>query len=173
MQRLMEVIENPATTADMARKLVGSPRMMASLRPFVDSPHAFDVLKTALQKEVELFTSSRDLVKSARAAQLDRQRIDQKSGLRTTAEEALKFDITSPLAWGTKILNAVPEMSAKDAAQTIALLQTANPASVAALSRRLRTAGSKKLTGKRAVAAALGAGVGAGADYLYDEYKKP
>lgn len=171
MQRLMEVIENPATTADMARKIVGSPRMMASLKPFIDNPQAFDVLRTALQQEVELFAGGRDLVTSARAAQLARQRAGQKSGLRTAAEEALKFDITSPLAWATKILNSVPEMSTKDAAQTIALLQTSNPASIAALSSRLKTAGSRKLTGKRAAAAGIGALGAAGADYLYNQFK--
>jgi hypothetical protein len=165
-QRLMEIIENPSTDSNTARKLISSPKMVASLQPFFDSPAAFDVFRNALQKEVELYSNARELTRAGERGQIERQKGALRSTVRAVGEEALGFTITQPLNWANRVLNSVPVLSQKQADEILRILQTNDPNAMAALSRRFSRARARTPTGRRAAAAAIGAAVGAGASAL-------
>ncbi len=162
-QRLMEYIDSPTADVDTARRIVGSPKMLASLKPFFDTPQEFDVFQRALAQEVELFGSTRELLNAGKKGQNQRMRADQESGLRNTAKEVTGFDMTRPLNWATRILNRVPDMSQEQANEVLRILQSNDPAAMSAFSRRIAAAKIKKpMTGRRALAAGAAALAGAG-----------
>jgi len=77
---------------------------------------------------------------------------------------AVKID--RPLNWANDLIDLIPTMPQKEAERTLQLLQTSDPAALAAINRRFVKAKSKGLTGRRAIAAAIGAGLAGGAELL-------
>lgn len=166
-QRLMEVIDT--SPPDVAKKLVRSPKMLASLKPFVDSPAAFDVLRTSLEKEVDLHASSRELLQAGKQQQLERLRgVEERGSMprRVTKGILGAVKIDRPLNWANDLIDLIPTMPQKEAERTLQLLQTSDPAALATINRRFVKAKSKGLTGRRAIAAAIGAGLAGGAELL-------
>lgn len=168
-QRLMEYIDSPTADVDTARRIVGSPKMLQSLKPFFDTPQEFDVFQRALAQEVELFGSTRELMNAGKRGQMQRQRGDQESRVRNAAREVTGFDMTRPLNWATRILNRVPDMTQEQANEVLRILQSNDPAAMASFSRRIGAVKAKKpMTGRRALVAGAATLAGAGVGALLD-----
>lgn len=168
-QRLQEYIDSPTADADTARRIVGSPKMVESLKPFFDTPQEFEIFQRALAQEVELFHSTRELMNAGNRGQNQRQRADQESKLRTVGKETTGFDVTRPLNWANRIMNYVPDMTKDQANEVLRILQSNDPAAMSAFARRIGAAKIKKpTTGRRAVIAGAATLAGAGVGALLD-----
>lgn len=58
-QKMFEMINDPSTDTNFAKKIVGSPNMSAKLRIIFDSPKKFELFRTALEKEADLHEADR------------------------------------------------------------------------------------------------------------------
>jgi len=165
-QSIRQMLETPSTDINAAKRLIGSPAMSAKLEALFDSPHEFEVFKTALNKEVETFENSQKLLNRETTVR-QRGAEPPKSRIERGAEKAPALGVFSPTHWALKILRSKPEMKPEEASEIIKLMKSSTPEEITAFDKALGNkfgrAAARKTRGSRMgmAGAALGALTGA------------
>lgn len=141
-RNLYSVAMEPKTSVDTAGRIIGSREMQDKLRPLFDSDAQFDLFKSALVRESQLFkTASRVLGGSDTAENLQMIReINEEGGgwLMDTLES-----MATGTGWGRSIANSAlrfmnkAQVNDKTAAKMADMLMSSDPADVAAVVRAL------------------------------------
>lgn len=165
-QKISEMLNNPSTDINAARRLIGSPAMQAKLETLFDSPNEFRVFQTALKKEMEIFENSQQLLGKEKSTRR-RGTIPEEGRIARGAQKAPSLGVLSPTHWALKYLRRKPDLSAKEAGEIIQMLRAGTPAEMAEFEKTLgkkfgRAAARKRFSSKAGKIAALGgAGLGA------------
>jgi len=141
-RNLYSVAMEPKTSVDTAGRIIGSREMQDKLRPLFASDAQFDLFKSALVRESQLFkTASRVLGGSDTAENLQMIReINEEGGgwLMDTLES-----MATGTGWGRSIANSAlrfmnkAQVNDKTAAKMADMLMSSDPADVAAVVRAL------------------------------------
>lgn len=165
-QSISQMLNTPSTDINAAKRLIGSPAMQAKLQSLFDTPHEFDLFKTALDKEVETHENASQLLGKENTVR-QRGAEPPKGRLARGAERAPALGILSPTHWALKILREKPQISQKEAGQVIDLLKSSSPDEIANFEKSLagkfgrKAARSKRGSRMGMAGAALGAAYGA------------
>lgn len=162
-QRLTEILEEPASDINAARRLVGSPAMRKRLEVLIDDPKKFKILDEALQMEMDMFDKSKGMLQRGEAARA--LRVNPELGVaQRAAKAAPAFGLLSPVHWVLKVLRETPDISAKEAQGIVRILRTKDPKVMDAFQKRFDRAKGRK--GRAGKVAGLGALIGGGIGYL-------
>lgn len=146
-QHLFEKINGPTSDINAARRIIGSPSTTEKLRPLFETPAQFNLFKTALDKEMEMFDKSKSLVSRAESSR--RTAAGQGESLLEKIDPSMHSTPWgfTPTTWALNLLRQVPTMS-NDTAQGISkALRTTDPSELKTLSQRLEKV-SNKLKGR-------------------------
>lgn len=171
-QKIFEVINNPSTDINPARKLAGSPATMAKLESVFDKPGQFKIFREALNREADLWENSRDTINKATNA---RSKVPSPEGseIEAAMRKVKGLSLLSPVEWALNLFKSNPNLNEKQADEVVKMIRSGNPDELAALQNRIgskigRAATRKRIAGKAGVAGAtLGAILGG-----YEGYQK-
>lgn len=163
-QKLYEMMDaSSSQSVNTAQKIIGSPAMVERLKPFFDNPQEFKIFQTALEREAELFRSGSELVGRAEDVRLRAERARQTPAEYLTARVGGLRYAPSFTGWVLRVWRDLPKMTKGQAEKMLELLQQGSPEEMDAFARKARTFARlrRTRTGRRAAAAAIGAGIGA------------
>lgn len=160
-QALSELINDPSSNINAARKLIGSPETTKKLEAIFEKPADFKVFKAALDAEASMFDRDRRSVNARERANV--KRVGAKESPLEKLDPTLRDAPTSPLQYVLGILRRSTGMSEKTADELVKKLGTNDPNELKTLSGSLSKS-AKRLKGRkgRAGKAALLAGAAAG-----------
>lgn len=164
-QNLSDMLAKSGDT-NTAKKLVGNPAIKQKLSVLFDDPKQLNIFQTALQRESELYDTSK---KSIAAGELGQARAvqPQRGLLKQVANKIPFFGVTSPAVWATHALRNLPDPKGdpKVADELLGHLKAATPEELQNLGKLgdkfTRSAGARGRLGRAAI---VGAALGAGAD---------
>lgn len=162
-QRISEMIMDPSTDINAAKKLIGAPAMVERLRPFFDKPHEMRVFEEALKREVELFETARRFASTATSAR-DKKAMEKEGMIRWLSRKMPGFRFAiAPVGIALRMFQDVPQMSEADANRVIAALQKGDTLALKDMQRRarIRNRFTSRPNARRAAAALVGAGAAA------------
>ena len=166
-QKLFESITNPTSDINAARKVIGSPATSEKLATLFDTPAQFNLFKTALEKEMEMFDKSKAIVRQAGRSATSAA--GRSNSLLSKIDP--EFSHTpwgwTPTTWVLNLIRQRPLISDETAEGIAKSLRTTNPSELANLESRL-TSTAERLKGKKGragkaglIGAAVAAGLGA------------
>lgn len=146
-QHLFEKIAGPTSDINAARKVIGSPATTAKLEPLFDTPSQFNLFKTALEKEMEMYDKSKSVV--SRAERAGASQAGRGESLLEKIEPGLHSTPWgfTPTTWTLNLLRQSPTMSNDTANEISKALRTTDPSELKALGERL-TKVSTRLKGR-------------------------
>lgn len=160
---LYSKIMDPSGNINASQRIIGSPEMQAKLQPLFDSPAKFELFKSALEREAQLFQQSNRILGGAATGRRTqaRERFEEGSGVGTAVADAVSggfwgslTNMAARLARGATMTDDVAEKVGK-------LLMSSDPHEVAAAVKLIEqyevkaAAGSKRL-GKGETGAIMG-----------------
>ena len=160
---LYSKIMDPSGNINASQRIIGSPEMQAKLQPLFDSPAKFEMFKSALEREAQLFQQSNRILGGAATGRRTqaRERFEEGSGVGTAVADAVSggfwgslTNMAARLARGATMTDDVAEKVGK-------LLMSSDPHEVAAAVKLLdqydakAAAGAKRL-GKGETGAIMG-----------------
>ena len=149
-------IMTPSGNINAAQRIINAPEMQAKLQPLFDSPAKFELFKSALERESQLFQQSNRILGGAATGRRTqaRERFEEGSGVGTAVADAVSggfwgslTNLAARLARSSTMTDEVAEKVAK-------LLMSSDPHEVAAAVKLIETHSAKAATG----AAKLGKG---------------
>lgn len=160
-QSLFEVINDPSSNINAARRVIGSPETVKKLEALFDKPNEFKVFKAALDAEASMFDRDRRSINARERANV--KRAGSKESVLEKIDPSLRDAPTSPLQYVLGIIRRSTGMSEKTADELVEKLSSNDPAKLKALSSSLGKS-AKRLTRRkgRASKAALLAAAAAG-----------
>lgn len=146
-QHLFEKINGPTSDINAARRVIGSPATTEKLRPLFDSDSQFKLFKASLDKEMDMFDKSKQVV--SRAASSGVSQAGRGESLLEKIDPGLHSTPWgwSPTTWTLNLLRQAPTMSNKTAEEISKTLRTTDPSELRSLSQRLEKV-SAKLQGR-------------------------
>lgn len=159
-ESLLRMMKGPYTDANPAKKIAGSPDLMARLEPLFEKPKDFEIFQEALNAEMELHDARRGTLNKGKAAT---GKYEPPKGLiEHTAKEAPGLAVFSPLHWVLKHFRKGDTLSEKEADQVLQVLRTRDPKLIEKTlapkfrraMRRKKQAGKAGMVGAAAAAAA-------------------
>lgn len=160
-QSLFEVINDPSSNINAARRVIGSPETVKKLEALFDKPNEFKVFKAALDAEASMFDRDRRAVNARDRANV--KRAGAKESVLEKIDPSLRDAPTSPLQYALGVLRRSTGMSEKTANELVEKLRANDPAKLKELSSSLgksakRLARRKGRAGKAGLLAAAAAG---------------
>lgn len=165
-QHIYEVLDkNTGEQFNAAQRIVGSPAMLARLRPFFDSQHEFDVFQTALERESELMRIGKERLSDGSAARMEREKSRQTwSEYAAQRLPGMRFAISLP-GWTLRLMRDMPKMTPKEAEAVIRVLRQGSPEQMRNFASKVQT--MRRLRSTRNLRRAAGAGIGAAAGAVF------
>lgn len=142
-------IMNPTGNINTAREIIGSPEAQAKLQPLFDSPAKFDLFKSALERESQLFHQSNRILGGAAAGTRGQAGNIAEGG--SGVGEAIGHAITggpdrSLMSMAARVARSV-SMTDDVAEKTAKLLMSSDPHEVAAAVKLIETYDAKMAAG--------------------------
>lgn len=161
---LYSKIMDQSGNINAAQRIIGAPEMQAKLQPLFDSPAKFDLFKSALEREAQLFQQSNRILGGAATGRRTqaRERFEQGSNVGAAVADAVNggfgsslMNMVSRLARSTTLTDEVAEKVGK-------LLMSSDPHEVAAAVKLIeqydaKSAVSVARLGKGEIGAVMGA----------------
>jgi len=149
VRELYSKIMDPSGNINASQRIIGSPEMQAKLQPLFDSPAKFDLFKSALEREAQLFQQSNRILGGAATGRRTqaRERFEEGSGVGTAVADAVSggffgslTNMAARLARGATMTDDVAEKVGK-------LLMSSDPHEVAAAVKLLDQYDAKAAAG--------------------------
>jgi hypothetical protein len=160
---LYSKIMDPSGNINAAQRVIGSPEMQAKLQPLFDSPAKFDMFKSALEREAQLFQQSNRILGGAATGRRTqaRERFEEGSGVGAAVADAVSGGFWGSLTNMAGRLARSANMTDEVAEKVGKLLMSSDPHEVAAAVKLIEqynvsaAVGAKRL-GKGETAAIMG-----------------
>ena len=128
-------IMNPSSSRNSAQNIIGSPEMQQKLMPLFESPSHFNLFKTALERESQLFQQTNNILANSRTGLRNQMQKEFEGG--DTFGDAVGSAITggwanSLLGTAWKAAKAKTTISQDTADKLAEMLMSKNPSEVAA-----------------------------------------
>lgn len=169
VRNLYAKIMNPTQNINAAQRVIGAPEMQAKLQPLFDSPEKFDLFKSALERESQLFQQSNKILGNSATFRRQAANAEFEGGADTGA---FIGDMITGGGFFNSLTNAAArlarsaQMSDEVAGKTAKLLMSSDPAEVAAAVKLLETEAARAIPRELAFnAAELGAITGTSAAF--------
>lgn len=148
VRSIYEKIAGPSGNINAAQRLIGSPEYTAKLQALFDSPAQFDLFRSALQREAQLFQQSNRILGGAATARRTqaREAFEQGPGVGDAVADALQGGILGSLTQGVMRWLRSATMTDDVANEVSRLLMSSNPAEVAAAVQILEQYGQRAAT---------------------------
>ena len=156
-QNLYNLIQSSSSdNFNAAQKIIGSPKMVDSLRPFFDTPKEFEIFQTALEKEADMFRTGKGLVDRGGDLRLRAEKGTEGIGEYATKRMAGFRYAVNPIGWFLRIMRDRPRMSQAEASRVLDILQRGDPKEMDAFAKRAARLGRSRIP-RFAAAAGVGA----------------
>lgn len=136
---LYSKIMDPSGNFNAAQRIIGSPEMQAKLQPLFNSPAEFDLVKSALERESQLFHQSNKILGGSQTGKRMQMREELEAG--SPFGEAIASSVTGGFKAGLTgtVLNALRSgtMTENTAGKLANMLMSKDPNEVAATVRLL------------------------------------
>jgi hypothetical protein len=160
---LYSKIMDPSSNINAAQRVIGSPEMQAKLQPLFDSPAKFEMFKSALEREAQLFQQSNRILGGAATGRRTqaRERFEEGSGVGVAVADAVSGGFWGSLSNMAARVARSASMTDEVAEKVGKLLMSSDPHEVAAAVKLIEqynvkaAAGAKRL-GKGETAAIMG-----------------
>lgn len=163
-QHLFEALENPSNEFNAARKIIGSPAQVKKLRHLFDSDKQFELFKTALEKESELYElSKKSIGRGQQGQELHAEPPD--SALKRASKHVPRLGWKSPTMWALQFIRNNSAATEKKLDDVMTHLKASTPDELADLEKTLGPKFARRISrkGRAGKAAVAGAVIGAGA----------
>lgn len=164
VRNLYSRIMSPTQNINAAQRVIGAPEMQAKLQPLFDSPEKFELFKSALERESQLFQQSNQILGNSATFRRQAANAELQGGADTGA---FIGDMISGGGFFNSLTNAAArlarsaQMSDEVAGKTAKLLMSSDPAEVAAAVKLLEDEAARAIPRELAFnAAELGAVTG-------------
>lgn len=154
-------IMDPSQNFNAARNIIGSPETTAKLRPLFDSQEKFDMFKSALDREAQLFAQSNRILGGAATGRRTqaRERFEAGPGVGGVAADVITGGFGSSLMNLAARAARSATMTDEVADRVSQLLMSSDPKEVAAAVKVLESFGKKETTTAKQLGAAEKAAV--------------
>ncbi|MFM7010379.1 MAG: hypothetical protein ACKO0Z_13795 [Betaproteobacteria bacterium] len=160
---LYSKIMDPSSNINAAQRIIGAPEMQAKLQPLFDSPAKFEMFKSALEREAQLFQQSNRILGGAATGRRTqaRERFEEGSGVGTAVADAVSGGFWGSLTNMAARIARSANMTDEVAEKVGKLLMSSDPHEVAAAVKLIEqydvkaAAGAKRL-GKGETGAIMG-----------------
>jgi hypothetical protein len=160
---LYSKIMNPSSNINAAQRIIGAPEMQAKLQPLFDSPAKFEMFKSALEREAQLFQQSNRILGGAATGRRTqaRERFEEGSGVGAAVADAVSGGFWGSLSNMAARVARSANMTDEVAEKVGKLLMSSDPHEVAAAVKLIEqynvkaAAGAKRL-GKGETGAIMG-----------------
>lgn len=151
LQSIYDKVMNPSGNINAAQRLVGSPEYTAKMKELFDSPAQFDLFKSALEREAQLYAqSSRILSGSATARRTAaREAFEEDPGVGAVVADTMQQGFGNSLANLVARIARSATMTDDMAKEVSQMLMSSDPTEVAAAVKLLEDYGSKAATGAK------------------------
>lgn len=145
VRNLYSKIMNPSQNINAAQRIVGSPEMQAKLQPLFDSPQKFDLFKSALERESQLYQQSNQILSGSPTFRRQAANAELEGDGQTGAiiGDMVTGGFFNSLTNAAARLARSAQMSDEVAGKTAKLLMSSDPADVAAAVKLLETEAAK------------------------------
>jgi hypothetical protein len=151
---LYSKIMDPSGNINAAQRIIGSPEMQAKLQPLFDSPAKFEMFKSALEREAQLFQQSNRILGGAATGRRTqaRERFEEGPGVGAAVADAVSGGFWGSLTNMAARLARSANMTDEVAEKTGKLLMSSDPHEVAAAVKLIEqyevkaAAGAKRLS---------------------------
>jgi hypothetical protein len=158
-----KIMDPTSANLNAAQRVIGSPEMQAKLQPLFDSPAKFDMFKSALEREAQLFQQSNRILGGAATGRRmqARERFEEGSGVGAAVADAVSGGFWGSLTNMAGRLARSATMTDEVAEKVSKLLMSSDPHEVAAAVKLIEqynvkaTAGAARL-GKGETGAIMG-----------------
>lgn len=140
-------IMDPSGNFNAAQRIIGSPEMQAKLQPLFDNPAEFNLFKSAMEREAQLFHQANRVLGGSQTGKRIQMREELEGG--PGIGEAMASAVTG--GWNGALTNLVVravrsgEMTEKTAARLADMLMSKDPAEVAAVVKLLEDHAARAL----------------------------
>jgi len=160
---LYSKIMDPSSNINAAQRIIGAPEMQAKLQPLFDSPAKFEMFKSALEREAQLFQQSNRILGGAATGRRTqaRERFEEGSGVGAAVADAVSGGFWGSLSNMAARVARSATMTDEIAEKVGKLLMSSDPHEVAAAVKLIEqhnvkaAAGAKRL-GKGETGAIMG-----------------
>lgn len=154
VRNLYSKIMGPSGNINAAQKIISSPETQAKLLPLFDSPAKFELFKSALEREAQLFQQSNRILGGAATGRRTqaRERFEEGSGVGAAVADAVSGGFWGSMTNMAARLARSANMSDEVAEKTAKLLMSSDPHEVAAAVKVIEqynakaSAGAKRLS---------------------------
>ena len=149
VRNIYDRLMDPSGNINAAQRIIGSPEYAAKMAPLFDSPAQFDLFRSAMQREMQLFQQSNRILGGAATARRTQARGAFEEG--TPVGEVVADTITG--SFGSSLTNLVARIARSatmtdDIATDVSrMLMSSDPTEVAAAVRILEDYGQQAATG--------------------------
>ena len=148
-RHLYDMIMVPSRNVNAAKSIVGSPDMVKKLEPLFDTPAQFNLFRSALEREAQLFDQSNRVLAGAQTARRlhGRQRFEEGSEIGAVVADAVNGSFWNSL---TNLASRVARSATMtdDVAEKVSnMLMSSQPAEVAAAVKLLEDYGARAARG--------------------------
>jgi hypothetical protein len=158
-----KIMDPTSANLNAAQRVIGSPEMQAKLQPLFDSPAKFEMFKSALEREAQLFQQSNRILGGAATGRRTqaRERFEEDSGVGAAVADAVSGGFWGSLSNMAARVARSANMTDEVAEKVGKLLMSSDPHEVAAAVKLIEqynvkaAAGAKRL-GKGETAAIMG-----------------
>jgi hypothetical protein len=158
-----KIMDPTSANLNAAQRVIGSPEMQAKLQPLFDSPAKFDMFKSALEREAQLFQQSNRILGGAATGRRvqARERFEEGSGVGAAVADAVSGGFWGSLSNMAARVARSANMTDEVAEKVGKLLMSSDPHEVAAAVKLIEqynvkaTAGAARL-GKGETGAIMG-----------------
>jgi hypothetical protein len=158
-----KIMDPTSANLNAAQRIIGSPEMQAKLQPLFDSPAKFEMFKSALEREAQLFQQSNRILGGAATGRRTqaRERFEEGSGVGAAVADAVSGGFWGSLSNMAARVARSASMTDEVAEKVGKLLMSSDPHEVAAAVKLIEqynvkaAAGAKRL-GKGETAAIMG-----------------
>ena len=146
-------IMKPSGNVNAAQRIIGAPEMQAKLQPLFDSPAKFELFKSALERESQLFQQSNRILGGSATGRRTaaREAFEEDPGVGQMVGDAITGGFWGSLSQMASRVARSATMTDEIAEKTAKLLMSSEPAEVAAAVKLLETEAEKAIPKATAV----------------------
>lgn len=146
-------IMKPSGNVNAAQRIIGAPEMQAKLQPLFDSPAKFELFKSALERESQLFQQSNRILGGSATGRRTaaREAFEEGPGVGQMVGDAITGGFWGSLSQMASRVARSATMTDEIAEKTAKLLMSSEPAEVAAAVKLLETEAEKAIPKATAV----------------------
>lgn len=138
-------VMGPTGNINAANRIIGSPEMEAKLQPLFDSPAAFDLFKSALTREAQMFEQANRILGGSQTAKRTQMRgaLEEQPAIGEAVERAITGGFWSSLTGLASRAVQSGQMTEKVAENLASKLMSKDPNDVAAVVKALEAYGQR------------------------------